>query len=178
MSYTYFDYNSEASQAPEKIFSSILRQIVASLEEIPESLLNAYNQRSTTGPPLNARELQSFILSIFATTNRTYIVIDALDECAADHRESILNFITELRKYLHARVLITSRQHLDDINRILKDDRKILIEASPEDLSKYISFKILNGKVKDKVDGLLAHKIVERLLAGAKGMQVSRTLAV
>lgn len=170
ISYTYFDYKSQDSQTSIAVFSSILRQILAFPGEIPKPILDTYNQRSIPGPDLTEHEMRKFILSLVASARVAYIVIDALDECVADHRERILNFLQELKANHKIRILTTSRQHVQDINDGLKTEGKVLIEADSEDLSKYISHRLRDPKLRDKVDNSLSQKIAKKLLETAGGM--------
>lgn len=147
--------------------------MLAVLEEIPKPISDAYDQRSNSGPHLTELEIRKFVQSLLSPTRVAYIVIDALDECAADHREFILSFVRELRMNRNVRILITSRPHVQDINDCLQMERKVLIEADSEDLSKYISHRLHDLKLKDKVDSSLPQKIIEKLVEGAGGMHVS-----
>jgi hypothetical protein len=173
ISYTYFDYKSQDSQTPIKIFSSILRQILAFPGEIPKSISDIYNQRSNSGPDLTEHEIRKFIRSLLAPTKAAYVVINALDEYVINHREPILSFVQELKTNHKVRILITSRQHVQDINNSLRTERKVPIEADSKDLCKYISYKLRTPRLKDKVDKSLSQKITEKLLEGTRGMYIS-----
>ncbi|KAI9155586.1 putative ankyrin repeat protein [Paramyrothecium foliicola] len=170
LAYTYFDYKLQDFQTATAVFSSILRQSLACLHEIPEFISNTYKQRSTFGPALAEKELQDLILSVLGSISVAYIIIDALDECAEAYLDSILSFLGQLRSNNKTRVLITSRQHLLVINECLKDDRQMPIEATSEDLTLYINRRLGSPTMKKRINKVLGQNIVDKLLEGARGM--------
>jgi len=87
----YFDFAARSEQSPVNMLGSLLRQLVTGLEGIPEAVVRSFrNQKKVIG----GRGLQvSGILKMFqtiATTKRTFICVDALDECAPENRMVIL----------------------------------------------------------------------------------------
>jgi ankyrin repeat protein len=166
----YFDYKLQDIQTPTAIFSSILRQSLAYLKGIPESISNTYKQRSASGHALAEQELQDYILSVLGSMSVAYIVIDALDKCAEACRVSMLSFFGQLRNNKKIRILITSRQHLPVINECLIHDHQMPIKATSEDLSLYISRRLGDHRMKKKVNKALSKNIVNKLQEGAKGM--------
>jgi len=166
----YFDYKLQNIQTPTAVFSSILRQSLAYLKGIPESISNTYKQRSASGNALAEQELQDYILGVLGSMSVAYIVIDALDECAEAYRVSMLSFYGQLRNNVKIRVLITSRQHLRVISEGLKDDHQMPIKATSEDLNLYISRRLGDHRVKERVNKDLSKNIVDKLQEGAKGM--------
>jgi hypothetical protein len=172
LAYTYFDYKLQNIQTPTAVFSSLLRQSLAYLKEMPESISNTYNKRSASGPALTEQVLRELILSALGSMSVAYIVVDALDECAEAYLESMLSFFGQLRNNYKTRVLITSRQHLPVINECFKDDQQMPIEASSEDLNLYISRRLGDPKVKKRINKALSKNIIDKLLEGAKGMYV------
>ena len=118
----YFDFVAEQEQSPAGILGSLLKQLVFGLKEIPEEISEAYEDRRNAiggqGPQI------SDILQMLQTTSSrklAFICIDALDECATEHRVKLLNFLGQfLQQSPDTRVFMTGRPHiLPEIERRL-----------------------------------------------------------
>ena len=110
----YFDFAVRNEQSPINMLGSLLRQLVSGLEEIPEVVVRGFrNEKKIIG----GRGLQvSRILKMFQTitaTKRTFICVDALDECVPEHRMVVLE---SLRRILQGspktRIFMTGRPHV------------------------------------------------------------------
>jgi len=87
----YFDFAARSQQSPVNMLGSLLRQFVSGLKKIPEAIVQDFQKQKTgTG----GRGLQvSGVMKMFqaiTTTRRTFICVDALDECIPEHRMVIL----------------------------------------------------------------------------------------
>ena len=86
----YFDFAAQNEQSPVSMLGSLLKQLVFGLEEIPEEISKAYNDRKNAiggqGP-----QISDILNMLQATTSgkRVFICIDALDECATEHHEGL-----------------------------------------------------------------------------------------
>ena len=87
----YFDFAAENGQSHVNMLGCLLKQLVFGLKEIPEEISEAYKDRKNAlggqGPQI------SDILKMLWTTSarkRAFICIDALDECATEHRVKLL----------------------------------------------------------------------------------------
>jgi len=107
----YFDFAARNEQSPVNMLGSLLRQCVSGLERIPELVVQSFRKRRKG---IGGRGLQvAGILKMFqsiTTTKSTFICVDALDECAPEHRMVVLE---SLRQIIHgspnARVFMTGR---------------------------------------------------------------------
>ena len=111
----YFDYAARNEQSPINMLGSLLSQLVGGLGEIPEAVVRGFrNQKKVIG----GRGLQvPGILKMFqqtvAATKRTFICIDALDECVPEHRMIALESLEEiLRLSPNTRLFMTGRPHV------------------------------------------------------------------
>jgi len=89
----YFDFASRNEQSPVNMLGSLLKQLVCGQREIPEVIAEGFrNEKMSIG----GRGLQvPGILKMFQAirvTRRTFICVDALDECMPEHRMVILQF--------------------------------------------------------------------------------------
>ena len=110
----YFDFTARNEQSPINMLGSLLRQLVSGLEEIPEVVVRGFrNEKKIIG----GRGLQvSRILKMFQTiaaTKRTFICVDALDECVPEHRMVVLESIRQiLQGSPNTRIFMTGRPHV------------------------------------------------------------------
>ena len=110
----YFDFAARNEQSPVNMLGSLLRQLVSGLEKVPEVVVQGFRgQRNCIG----GRGLQvSGILKMFQTitaTRRTFICVDALDECVPEHRTVVLESLGHiLQGSPDTRVFITGRSHV------------------------------------------------------------------
>jgi hypothetical protein len=116
--YFYCDFKDASQQDPTNALGSIIGQLVMQEEWIPECLRDLYGEYSTSGKG-ERPSLQNFIdllVEIVESSNRlcrTYIIIDALDECT--EREGLLTGLVELHSLSNLRlnILVTSRKDYD-----------------------------------------------------------------
>ena len=109
----YFDFAVQKDQSPESTMT-LLKQVVGGIQEIPEEISRAYQEQKKAlggrGPRL------SDIVKMLQTTSpqeRTFICIDALDECVPEHRAKLLNSLNQiLQKSPGTRIFVTGRPYI------------------------------------------------------------------
>ena len=110
----YFDFAVQNDQSPASTMGALLKQVVGGLEEIPEEISQAYQKQKKAlggrGPRL------SDIVKMLQTTSskeRTFICIDALDECVPEDQAKILDLLNQiLQKSPATRIFVTGRPHI------------------------------------------------------------------
>ena len=110
----YFDFAARNEQSPVNILGSLLRQLVSGPGEIPETVTRDFRKEKTV---IGGRGLQvSGILNMFQTiaaTKRTFICVDALDECVPRHRRIVLESLGQiLQGSRYTRIFMTGRPHV------------------------------------------------------------------
>jgi hypothetical protein len=171
VAFSYFEHKDQDCQTPKHVISSILRQIVASMPEIPSCVSDAYEQLHNSGASLPLHVLEKMSLDIIGSTDRTYILIDALDECVEPkHKGTFLQFISRLSRLQAARVFVTSRENCQDIDHALRTYPQITIRAHDYDLSSYMYREMDHAGIEDLVDNTFATKIIETIIKMAQGM--------
>ena len=90
------------------ILGSLLRQVVGGMEKVPEEITQVFQKPKMAiggrGPQFAdiVKMLQTITSSL-----RTFICIDALDECAVAHRVKLLNSLQQiLEKSPHTRIFM------------------------------------------------------------------------
>ena len=161
----YFDFAARNEQSPVNILGSLLRQLVSGLEGIPEAVVRSFrNQKKVIG----GRGLQvSGILKMFqaiTTTKRTFICVDALDECVPENRMVILESLGQImRESRDTRILLTGRSHVrSEVERKLGGAVAfLLIEPTGDGVIGYLREKLRNDTTPEIMSSALEENIME-----------------
>ena len=176
----YFDFAAQKEQSPTSMLGALLKQLVCGLEETPEEILQAYQGQKNAiggrGPKL------SDIVEMAQTTSskkRTFICIDALDECAAGDRVKILDSLNQiLEKSPGTRIFVTGRPHIrSEIRRCLAG-RVASISISPKrgDIVRYLHNRLREDTTPDAMDSSLEADILKKIPQEISEMYVEPTL--
>ena len=161
----YFDFAARNEQSPINMLGSLLRQVVSGLEKIPEAVVEGFrNQKKAIG----GRGLQvSGILKMFqaiTSTKHTFICVDALDECAPEHRVIVLESLGQiLQGSPNTRLFMTGRPHIrSEIERKLDGAAAfILIQPTEDGFARYIREKLGNDTTPDILSATLEADIMK-----------------
>ena len=163
----YFDFAARNEQSPVNVLGSLLRQLVSGLDGIPEAVVQSFrNQKKVIG----GRGLQvSGILKMFqiiTATKRTFICVDALDECVPEYRMIILESLRQLvQEALSTRIFVTGRSHIrSEVERKLDGAVNfLLIEPTGDDVVTYLREKLRNDTTREMMSSALEANIMESI---------------
>jgi len=133
----YFDFAARKEQPSTSMLGALLKQVVVGLDEIPGEMVKAYENKKKV---IGGRGLQlsdiSKMLEITSSEKRTFICIDALDECTPEHRVKLLDSLHQiLQESPGARIFVTGRPHIqDEVGRRLSR-RVTTIRITPKQCS-------------------------------------------
>ena len=162
----YFDFASQNEQSPASILGSLLKQLVFGLEEIPEEVLKAYNDRKNAigGQRPQISDILK-MLQITSTKKRAFICIDALDECATEHQVKLLDLLGQLvQQSPSIRIFVTGRPHiLPEMGRRLAGRvRSLSIILKRDDIVTYLHSRLAVDTIPDAMDDTLEADILEK----------------
>ena len=163
----YFDFAAREEQSPTSILGTLLKQLVGGLDELPVEVLRAHRDQKSAiggrGPQLTD------ILKMLQTTisrKRTFICIDALDECVAEYRVKILDSLHQiLRRSPSVRVLMTGRPHIrSEVTKRLSG-RVTSIRVTPRrhDIISYLHSRLDGDTTPDAMDSTLKADILRKI---------------
>jgi len=163
----YFDFAARSVQSPVNMLGSLLRQLVSGLDGIPEAVVRSFrNQKKVIG----GRGLQvSGILKMFqtiTTMKRTFICVDALDECVPEHRMVILESLGQIaRESLDTRMFVTGRSHIrSEVERRLGGAAAfVLIEPTGDGIVGYLREKLRSDTTPEMMSSALEDNILESI---------------
>ena len=175
----YFDFAAQKEQSLTGMLGALLKQLVCGLEETPEEISRAYrDQNNAIGG--RAPQLSDIVKMLQSTSSkkRTFICIDALDECAVAHRAKLLSSLNEiLQKSPDTRIFITGRPHVQpEIGRRLPG-RVMSVSISPKkgDVIRYLHAKLDEDTTPDAMDSSLEADILKKIPEDISEMYVEAT---
>jgi ankyrin repeat domain-containing protein 50 len=176
VAYFYCDYRDPDQQTAVNVVASLLKQLLMLQNTLPIPVTELFERYDREKMQAQLEELECIFSLACREFRRSYIVIDALDECDTRNRKSILGFLKKLGKW-SASVLVTSRPHSQDIGRSLCPCSEIIIEASDTDIRKYLAHKIdEDDDIADLLDETLKQEVIRKIADGARGMLVPQFL--
>jgi hypothetical protein len=137
--YLYCNFRRQEEQNAEGLLASLLKQLAHGLYPLPESVKSLYDshKKNRTRPAFN--ELSSTLQSVAALYSRSFIVVDALDECQTSGgcRTKLLTEIFALQSKFRANIFSTSR-FIPEIEVQFKNSMRLEIQASDHDVQRYL----------------------------------------
>ena len=163
----YFDFAAKTEQLPKNMLGALLKQVVGGLRELPGEISKAYeNQKSVLGG--RAPRLSDIVKMLQTTCSekRTFICIDALDECSAEYRVKLLNSMNQiLQKAPGTRIFATGRPHIQDevVRRLSGKVTAIRITPKRGDIIRYLHNRLDEDTTPDAMDSSLEADILRKI---------------
>ena len=163
----YFDFATQKEQSLASMLGALLKQVVSGLEEVPEEIVQDYvDQKKVIG---GRGPLLSDVVKMLQTTTcekRTFICIDALDECAAGDRVKLLNSLKQIhQKSPETRIFMTARSHIRaEIGNCLSGSvTTIPITPRRDDIIRYLHSRLAEDTIPDAMDSSLEADILKKI---------------
>jgi hypothetical protein len=178
IAYLFCQNKHQTNETAPVLFSSILRQLLTSrgvmMPFIRDRCLEVFSKPSVAQKLL--KELIKLVSILCGATNRTYILVDAVDEVletdsnGKDVRNEFLRGLFEISN--QCRLLITCRTHID-LSVFSATSTFLHVRAKDEDLFAYCASTINSSKVlldfcKRRPE--LRNEIIRAVIAKANGM--------
>ena len=165
VAFFYADFAARAEQSPTNIFGSLLKQIVARLERIPDEISRRFqdHKKVTGGRELRVPEIVK-MLQDATSLQPTFICVDAVDECVDRHRLEVLDSLRQiLKKSSNTRIFLTGRRHIrGEIDRHLGGRAAIIsIKPNNDDIVGYIRMRLSKDTSPDAMDSDLEDEIIK-----------------
>ena len=144
IAYIYCNFLRQQEQKLEDLLASLLKQLVQQKRSMPDIIKNLYKHHKDRRTRPSIEEVSKALYSIVADYSKTFIIIDALDECqvANGSRKKLLSEIFSLQTKIGISLFATSR-FVPEIMKNFEDCVSLEILASDEDVQRYIDGHIL-----------------------------------
>jgi len=163
----YVDFAAREEQSPTNMLGSLLRQIVAGLGRIPEEIREAFqnNKKVIGGRGPRVPEIVKMLQTV-TSLQRTFICVDALDECVEGHQPEVLDSLRQiLEKSSSTKIFLTARRHIQgEMERHLGPGAATLsIKPSSNDIAEYIRIRLSKDRCRDAMDDSLEAEIIKSI---------------
>ena len=163
----YFNFVAQREQSPTAILGSVLKQIVGGLDGVPERIVRAFRDREkiSGGQRLALGEIVEFLQDI-SSSRRTFICIDALDECPAGPRWKLLDILNQIvQRSPGTRLFLTGRPHIRaEVEKHLGGRAAtISITSTKNDITKFLQAKLKEDAMPDAMDDSLEEDIMQTI---------------
>ena len=173
----YFDFAAQKEQSSTSMLGALLKQLVGGLGEVPEEIARAYEGQKVIGG--RGPQLSDIvkILQTIISERPTFICIDALDECVAEHRVKLLNLNQILQKAPGTRIFVTGRPHIQDEIRKRLSGTVVTIRITPrrDDIIRYLHSRLDEDTTPDAMDSSLEADILKKIPEDVSEMYVEVT---
>lgn len=173
IAYIYCNFRRQQEQKPEYLLASLLKQLVQEKHSMPEILKNLYKRHKDHRTRPSIEEVSKVLHSVVTDYSKTFIIIDALDECPVidGSRMKLLSEILYLQTKIGVSLFATSRS----VPEIMKNFegcvwREIL--ASDKDVQRYIEGHTLQLPSFVRRSPDLQEEIKTEITKAVKGMYV------
>ncbi|KAN0080826.1 hypothetical protein V8E54_004030 [Elaphomyces granulatus] len=168
--FLYCIYKRQDNQKVDDLLASLLGQLAVWQSVVPESIRELYDKhRRGEKPRLSRNEILEALSRTTETCSRTFIIIDALDECKTNHiRNELLSEVYKLQERSDTRLMVTFRPSI--VPNPPSSVRELEIRAYEKDIQKYLSGRMseLPSVVQDNDE--LQVEIITRILSLVDGM--------
>jgi len=163
----YLDFAAQKEQSPTNILSSLLKQVVGGLEKIPAKMVEAFRKQDKVigGRKLELGEIVEMFSDI-SSSRRTFICIDAVDECVAEYRGRLLDSLKQiLRKSPDTRIFLAGRLHIrDEVEKHLSG-RVVGVSVTPtrDDIIEFLRARLGEDTLPEAMDKSLEEDIMKSI---------------
>ena len=172
LAWLYFSYDEQEAQTIENLLSNLLLQLVQKRGQISDSVFSSYKMHSLNRTRPSMREYTGLLQEELRKFSKTFLIIDALDECPTQNnrRGRFISEVLSLQPAVH--LLLTSRP-LHDIGEMLSGASHLEIRARDEDVMLYLQNQI---QQKDQLqrhiraEPSLLEDIIKSIVQSVQGM--------
>ena len=175
LAYVYCDYRDQYQQTTENIYGAILKQLLRRLPSVPTAIEQGLQKLHAEQKPLELGQGMHMLRTICGSFDRTYICLDALDEC--QHLDRLLNSLQKAPASVF--LFCTGRSHiLRVVQNCFPKSGEMIIKAEDSDIKLLIKERINNDrKINSEImDKALERDIVEQISSLSGGMFVINVL--
>ena len=163
VAWLYCDFLAHKEQSATAMLGAILRQLV-NIRGIPEDIRQRFRKRfSDRG--LRLPDMVGMWKTTLALLPRTYISIDAIDECTPKSRQELLGSLRDIvRESPSTRVLFTGRSHVaDEVKKYFAEAVVLPVSPTEDDIRIYLDARLDGDTEPDAMDTNLRRDIMRKI---------------
>ena len=172
----YFDFAARKEQTATSMLGSLLKQIVSGTGGIREDLWRALREQreAVYGRKPQLADIVK-MLQLITSSQRIFMVIDALDECTAVQRFRLFDSLKEiLEKSPGSRIFVTGRPHIrgEIETRLARRVTAISVGPTRDDIVRFLRVRLSEDETPDAMDESLEADILEKIPGSISEMWV------
>ena len=163
----YYDFASPETQPPINMLGALLKQLLSGLGAIPEEIVKKFRgqKKAIGGRRLQLPDIVKMCTAV-TSFQRTFICVDALDECVPRHRLEILGaFVQILRGSPSTRIFMTGRPHIRGVVERQLSGRvaSVSIVSREDDIVIYLRARLEKDTTPEEMDRFLENYIINSI---------------
>ncbi|KAJ6264017.1 Ankyrin-1 [Drechslerella dactyloides] len=171
--YYYFDFADAKKQTLDNFLQSAIYQLLsATTGNLPETGTALYDKHSGLQEPSSDELLDAFV-DLLSEFPKTYVVLDAIDECSKKEREKLFKVFPSRFVTTGASLLVTSRRE-PDIERALRSSfhHTICIEDSKvdADVRTHVTKAMESDPAFQNWNAAIKKEVSDAIAKGSRGM--------
>ena len=172
VAFLYCNYKSQQNQKPADLLAALLKQLVQEQSSPPQGVHSLYTRCKDKRTPPSFQEISEAFRAVVAGYSRTFIIIDALDECKLPDggRETFLSVIFDLQAKTGTNLFATSRHIPDILERF--HGSVLEVRASDEDVRRYVEGYIPQLRLFVSHSSTLQEEMKTKIVKAVDGMYV------
>ena len=164
----YCDFQDHKKQTAANMIGALTKQVVNALKMVPPEIEEAFKRAGNEvgGRGLQVSETIKLLGRALAPVERTFICIDALDECSDKHLSQLLTSLrTVSQTSPGVRIFITGRPHIQSVVEKYLPGGVQVISFSPnsEDIREYLELKLKHDSDSEAMNPALKADIMRRI---------------
>jgi len=163
----YFDFAARKEQSATNVLGSLLKQMISGTGKIPEEIRRTLREQKEAAGGRRPQLVDIVkMLQLTASSQRTYICIDALDECAAAQRFRLFDSLKEiLERSPSTRVFVTARPHIraEIEKRLAGRVESVSVGPTRDDIVSYLHARLSEDETPDAMDEILEAEILDKI---------------
>ena len=177
--FLYCSFQAQKSEFTTHMLGSLLEQVIGGLEVIPAEIDRAFRKANQgfDRPGLSVSEILKLLSIALKSRKRTFICIDALDECVIEHRPEFLRSLYSIvRDSPNVRLFVTGRPHIQA--ELVKHHRGVLrvvvFKPAKTDIEIYLERKLQDDSFHGGMDSELQQDIMQLIPEVISEMYVNK----
>ena len=164
----YCDFQDHERQSATNMIGALTKQVVNALSMVPTEIEEAFKraEREVGGRGPQVVETVELLERALASAKRTFICIDALDECSDKYLPQLLTSLhTVYQTSPGARLFITGRPHIRSVVEKYLPGSAQIIPFSPnsEDIREYLAMRLKHDLDSEEMSPALKADIMKRI---------------
>jgi len=164
----YCDFQDHERQTAANMIGAFIKQVVNALRLVPTEIEEAFKraEREVGGRRLQVPETVKLLGRALAPAKRTFICIDALDECSDKHLSQLLSSLqTVSQTSPGVRLFITGRPHIRSAveKYLLGGVQVIPFSPNTQDIREYLEMRLEHDLDSEEMSPALKADIMKRI---------------